>query len=387
MNECVVMDVLLILALLWNAEPATFSNVDRPTSITQRPPHSTGQHHNTPPPKHFTINFFVSRPHLMSSSAHHPLGGSVLSPSSASPIYLCGCLRRARVNHSCISRPSFSPPFSFSRRTSAAGKTSGMHDPNTPPRATNAALASGSPVIQLSRRDFDIMREEHRGLREDNMFLRQQLSERLAVPPMPQHASASQTQTHGHATTMPARPAMTSLSMAGRGGPAAAPAAPAFQAAQRIRAMSSQAGPSSLRVHATSGTSFPTQRHASMKAASTASISVDEPVKVKLHNDRIYYIPWHKVGARVATPNFHEVLAQWCCVISSPSITGGSSGDDVWECLFTSLRPYQDDLLKYGFRWCSTNGSGAGHRLATLSLTDQNINASDPVGMLDPEAF
>ncbi|KAE8179293.1 hypothetical protein CF335_g9647 [Tilletia laevis] len=151
--------------------------------------------------------------------------------------------------------------------------------------------------------------------------------------------------------------------------------------------MSSQAGPSSLRVHATSGTSFPTQRHASMKAASTASISVDEPVKVKLHNDRIYYIPWHKVGARVATPNFHEVLAQWCCVISSPSITGGSSGDDVWECLFTSLRPYQDDLLKYGFRWCSTNGSGAGHRLATLSLTDQNINASDPVGMLDPEAF
>ncbi|CAD6947643.1 unnamed protein product [Tilletia laevis] len=194
------------------------------------------------------------------------------------------------------------------------------------------------------------MREEHRGLREDNMFLRQQLSERLAVPPMPQHASASQTQTHGHATTMPARPAMTSLSMAGRGGPAAAPAAPAFQAAQRIRAMSSQAGPSSLRVHATSGTSFPTQRHASMKAASTASISVDEPVKVKLHNDRIYYIPWHKVGARVATPNFHEVLAQWCCVISSPSITGGSSGDDVWECLFTSLRPYQDDLLKYGFR-------------------------------------
>ncbi|KAE8179858.1 hypothetical protein CF328_g9349, partial [Tilletia controversa] len=86
---------------------------------------------------------------------------------------------------------------------------------------------------------------------------------------------------------MPARPAMTSLSMAGRGGPAAAPAAPAFQAAQRIRAMSSQAGPSSLRVHATSGTSFPTQRHASMKAASTASISVDEPVKVKLHNDRI----------------------------------------------------------------------------------------------------
>ncbi|CAD6941105.1 unnamed protein product [Tilletia controversa] len=131
------------------------------------------------------------------------------------------------------------------------------------------------------------MREEHRGLREDNMFLRQQLNERLAVPPMPQHASASQTQTHGHATTMPARPAMTSLSMAGRGGPAAAPAAPAFQAAQRIRAMSSQAGPSSLRVHATSGTSFPTQRHASMKAASTASISVDEPVKVKLHNDRI----------------------------------------------------------------------------------------------------
>ncbi|KAE8185184.1 hypothetical protein CF335_g7795, partial [Tilletia laevis] len=94
----------------------------------------------------------------VSSSAHHPLGGSVLSPSSASPIYLCGCLRRARVNHSCISRPSFSPPFSFSRRTSAAGKTSGMHDPNTPPRATNAALASGSPVIQLSRRDFDIMR-------------------------------------------------------------------------------------------------------------------------------------------------------------------------------------------------------------------------------------
>ncbi|CAD6954454.1 unnamed protein product [Tilletia controversa] len=92
---------------------------------------------------------------------------------------------------------------------------------------------------------------------------------------MPQHASASQTQTHGHATTMPARPAMTSLSMAGRGGPAAAPAAPAFQAAQRIRAMSSQAGPSSLRVHATSGTSFPTQRHASMKAASTASISIE----------------------------------------------------------------------------------------------------------------
>ncbi|CAD6938231.1 unnamed protein product [Tilletia laevis] len=65
----------------------------------------------------------------------------------------------------------------------------------------------------------------------------------------------------------------------------------------------------------------------------------------------------------------------------------GSSGDDVWECIFTSLQPYRDDLLKYGFRWCSTNGSGAGHRLATLSLTDQNINASDPVGMLDPEAF
>ncbi|CAD6940262.1 unnamed protein product [Tilletia caries] len=28
----------------------------------------------------------------------------------------------------------------------------------------------------------------------------------------------------------------------------------------------------------------------------------------------------------------------------------GSSGDDVWECIFTSLQPYRDDLLKYGFR-------------------------------------
>ncbi|CAD6979585.1 unnamed protein product [Tilletia controversa] len=102
-----------------------------------------------------------------------------------------------------------------------------------------------------------------------------------------------------------------------------------------------------------------------------------EATKIKLHKESIYYLPWNKVGARVAGPNFHEVLAQWKCVIVAPNITTLSTSDDVWECLHASLRPYQDDLTQFGFRWCATNGSGTGHRLSYLSLDEQGIDVAD----------
>ncbi|CAD6919195.1 unnamed protein product [Tilletia laevis] len=101
-----------------------------------------------------------------------------------------------------------------------------------------------------------------------------------------------------------------------------------------------------------------------------------EATKIKFHKESIYYLPWNKVGARVAGPNFHEVLAQWKCVIVAPNITTLSTSDDVWECLHASLRPYQDDLTQFGFRWCATNGSGTGHRLSYLSLDEQGIDAA-----------
>ncbi|CAD6907593.1 unnamed protein product [Tilletia caries] len=216
-----------------------------------------------------------------------------------------------------------------------------------------------SPRISISARAYADLRSDIKFLRSDNADLRQHnhqlnsiVSDRGAparVDPEPATAEALHPFLAAASGVQRPRPSMTGASIQTSSSELPRSSS-AYSAAELLR------GLGVVNKTQNNGPLSRTGSSVSNFGGASGSGSSRDKATVHFSNDCIYLLPWWgTLGQRIATDNFTPVLAQWGCILNSPSLSRNASADQVWDFVVESFGRFGEDLKTYSFAWCATS--------------------------------